>query len=97
MENKYEQYALLSCKLKELEAEQTALREEILTDMQAKGERSIEHTLGKFTVQSRKKWTYPESVLKKEEAYKLAKTKAELNGTATFIENHNLTFTIAKL
>lgn len=93
----YTQYAAIVEEMAHLEEKKAALRVLILSDMQEKDQEKVETVLGKFSIQRRKKWAYPDAVKEKEEAFKIAKINAEENGTATFTESELLVFTPVKL
>ena len=96
MKETYEKYASLDAQIKVLEEQKEALKTEILSKMLENEEEKISTEFGNFTVTKLKKWTYPLEVVNKETDYKLAKSKAETDGTATFVENNSLRFSQAK-
>lgn len=96
MKETYEQYASIDAQIKVLEEKKDALKNEILSKMVKNEEDKVSTEFGNFTVTKLKKWTYPIEVVNKETDYKMAKSKAETDGTATYAENNSLRFTPAK-
>lgn len=93
----YTEYAALTAQMNEIEEKREAMKKTILEKMQEEQRESVEHALGKFAIQYRKKWTYPEAVKKLEQRWKVAKVDAEESGVATFEENGSLYFTPIKI
>ena len=89
----YEEYALINSKIAELEAQKEAIKVKILEDMINRGTKKEVHALGSYTISSLKKWSYPETVTKLEEKFKVAKVKAQNSGEATYTEVESLRFT----
>lgn len=75
-------YALIEEKAKAIEEEKQMLRAEILADMQKNKLDKIESDFGKFTVSSRRTWTYSATIIKLAEKLKIAKVKEETKGIA---------------
>lgn len=90
---KFEQYAILSKQIEELQKEKDALKEEILKEMTSRGEEKVDTVFGKFSIAKLKKWEYPEYVKSLEEAYKVEMAKAQETGEATYTESPSLRFT----
>lgn len=87
---KLEKYADLKNSIKRLEEEAALLQPEIMAEMGDAQEISTE--FGTFTVASRRKWTYPESVEKSREELKKAELEAQQTGYATYDEKPYLVF-----
>ena len=97
MEKNYEQYALLDATIKDLENKKDALKVEILKSMVENKEEKINTNVGTFSVTKLKKWLYPVEVMNLESDFKIAKSNAELKGTATFTESESLRFNSLKI
>lgn len=97
MKEKYEEYAVLSAQIKELTDKKSAMANEILSDMQKRGVLTEEHGVGKFTVSKLKKWSFPKSILEKEEEVEVLKEKAKSTGEAKYEESDSLRFTGIKI
>jgi len=97
MQNIYEEYALLEIKEKEFKVKKDQLRTLIIKGMIESGEKKKETSMGSFSVNPLKKWSYPEHVNELEENFKVAKAKAESSNEATFTEKESLRFTSIKL
>ncbi len=104
----YEEYAILEAQIEELENKKTSMRVSILEEMIKNGEKTVDTSVGKFTVTPLKKWTYPEWVTKLgeeikkeisalEDKFKAEKAKAESTKEATYTESASLRFTKIKL
>lgn len=93
----FAQFVTLEAEYKDLGTRRDALRQVIVEEMQKNGTDKEENTYGKFTVASKKSYTYTEAVNKKVEALKLAKYKEEKNGKATVSETHYLRFTAVEV
>jgi len=97
MSNIYEEYAAVDAEEKAIKAKKEQLRPFIIKKMIEDGLDKIETSLGKFSVNPLKSWTYPEGVIELGESFKAAKAKAESTGEATFEESPSLRFTPVKL
>lgn len=81
---------------KEIDAQVTALKAELLADMQKRGETKVATEYGAFTVATRTSYTYTEAVKKLEEKAKLAKVKEEQSGKAQARVTHYIVYKEAK-
>jgi len=97
MQNLYEEYALLEAEISVLEMKKEQLKPVILQQMIDGGVDKIETIVGKFSVSTRKTWTYPVEVNEIGEEFKAAKAKAESTNEATFEQSTGLRFTSIKL
>lgn len=95
--NIFEEYALLETQEKEIKLKKEQLRPFIMEQMISKGEKKVETSVGSFSVNPLKKWTYPERIIKMEEDFKAEKAKTQSTGEATYVEEPSLRFTILKL
>lgn len=95
--NLYAEYADVEAQIAALELKKEQLRPHIVQMMLADGKEKLDIGVGKFSLSVRRKWTYPESVTKKEEEFKAAKATAESTGEATFEEFDQLRYTSTKL
>lgn len=96
IEQKLELYALNQQRIKSIQEEQDALKEEILpavSDNPKLGETS----LGKFTVSNRKSYKYPKHIEELEEDLKAKKAKAVSAQEVEVTETPSLRFTPIKL
>lgn len=101
MYNLYEEYAVLESEIKALESKKAQLRPHILKKMIDEGLKSMDTSVGKFSITPLKSWTYPEEVTEQvstlSDEIKAIKAKAESTGEATYETKPSLRFTIAKL
>jgi len=97
METKFEKYAVLNSRIKELTEEKDELKAEIVEDMVERGEKNVKTSIGKFSIVRLKTWTYTERVAELEEDYKAQKAKEESTGDATFVEKPSLRFVQIKI
>ena len=88
----YEEYAILEAQIKALENQKDSLRVGILKSMAEAGQKSVNTSMGKFSIVKLKVWIYPKSVLKIGDDFKAAKAKAESTGDATYTESESLRF-----
>lgn len=95
--NLYSEYATLDAEIAALELKKEQLRPHIVKMMLEDGVEKVDIGVGKFSVNKRKVWQYPEEVLEVGEKFKAAKAKAESTGDATFEEVDSLRYTPAKL
>lgn len=95
--NIYGEYAQIDAEIAALEAKKEQLRPHIIKMMMDQGLEKVDIGLGKFSVNPRKVWTYPEEVTAINDEFKAAKAKAESTGEATFEEVPQLRFTPVKL
>ena len=93
----FEDYAILQSKIDELETKKESLRTNILEDMVAREVKKEVFSMGSFSVNPLKKWTFPQNIIDLEEKFKTAKEKAKSTGDATFVESPSLKFTPIKL
>ncbi len=87
----------LKAQIAEIELKQDQLRPHIITSMVEQGMTKTELDIGKFTVERRKVWTYPEAVVELGEELKAQKATAESTGEATYTEVEGLRYTPVKL
>lgn len=80
----FNKYAKLKRQMLALEEQLKALQPELLTVLSASGPVTAKGS--QFCLKKRKRWIYPERVLKLTEKLKVAKQQAELAGTATHTE-----------
>jgi hypothetical protein len=95
--NLYSEYASVKAQIAALELKEEQLRPHIIEMMQNEGEDKKDIGVGKFSLSSRKVWTYPERITEMNEELKAEKAKAESTGEATFEEVPQLRYTAAKL
>jgi hypothetical protein len=81
---------------KEIDAQVTALKAEMLAYLQERGATKVTTEYGSFTVATRTSYTYTEAVKKLEEKTKLAKVKEEQKGLAQARETHYIVYKEAK-
>lgn len=92
----YEEFAILSSKIKELTEKKDAIRDLILAELVESGAQGAVTSFGKFTISKLKTWTYSPQVEKIAEDLKAKKAEEESTGDATFEEKPLLRFTPAK-
>jgi hypothetical protein len=95
--NLYSEYATLEAEIGALELKKEQLRPHIIKMMLEDGVEKLDIGVGKFSVNKRKTWTYPDEVIEIGEKFKAAKAKAESTGDAEFEEVDQLRYTPAKL
>lgn len=95
--NPFDEYAVLDAQIKALTAQKEALRPALLEEVLRLPEKKYDSDLGKFGITHTSKWTYPDKVLKMEEAYKTAMERAKSTGEATCEVVETLRFTPVKL
>lgn len=95
--NIFGEYADVEAQIAALELKKEQLKPFIIKKMLEDGKEKVDIGVGKFSLSIRKKWTYPESVIAKEEELKAAKATAESTGDATFEEFDQLRYTSTKL
>lgn len=104
MHDHYAEYALLDQQEREIAARKEAVKTKIIQAMVAEDVKSLDHSLGKFTVSKLKSWTYPDAVSRMEQEskdivaeimdrVKAEKALAESTGEATYTERESLRFT----
>ena len=91
-EEKYEQYALIKHKIKQLEKEESDLKKQILQELQDNKVKDHKTGFGTFINASKKVWSYSEDLQKKEEAVKIQKVDEQEKGIAKAKESHYLMF-----
>lgn len=96
MKEKYQEYALISSKMKEMEERKDCLREQIIESMIESTEEKILTDFGTFSITRTKKWEYPVEILNLEDTYKRAKKISEMDGSAKCEENKSLRFVSIK-
>lgn len=89
---KYERYAELKNLVAEAEIEIKEINKEILDELRELGVEEFPTDFGKFVLSKRKKWIYPEEVIRLEEEYKAKKKESEQIGTADYLEAVELRF-----
>jgi hypothetical protein len=93
----YEEYAVIDAQIKALTDQKEGLRARILDVLIDQNEEKLPTDVGTFSVSHRKKWDYPERILKMESAYKTAQIKAQSTGEATYEIVETLLFTPIKI
>lgn len=76
------QYATLSMQIKDLEAQRSALKENLISEFKSDGVEKVENDFGTFTTYPVTTWKYSPVLVKKEEAIKIAKIKEQEKGIA---------------
>ncbi len=97
MDNIFEEYALLESQEKAIKLKKEQLRPFILEKMIKDGINKLDTVVGKFTVEKRKTWTYPERISNMEEELKAEKALAQSTKEATYEETEGLKFISIKL
>lgn len=97
MKKIYEEYAVLTAQIKDLQNKKDALAVDILKDMVGNGLESQKLPIGKFTVAKVTRWTYPESITEAQDKLDAKKEKMKLTGEAVSQETDSLRFTPVKL
>lgn len=97
MKKIYEEYAVLSAQIKDLQNKKDAITADILADMVSQGLESQKLPLGKFTIAKVKKWAFPESITKAQDELDAQKEQMKITGEATATETDSLRFTPVKL
>jgi len=101
MDSIYETYALLEAEIAAREAKKAQLKPFIIKRMIEDGMKSMDTSVGKFSVSKRKVWSYPEEVVlavkELDQEAKAIKAKAESTNQATYEEVPSLRFTQIKL
>lgn len=88
-----EEYARIKNQIKGLTTSAEIISEEILLGIQAEGVEEIEiQGVGKITLVSKRKYTYPKDLEEEEKNLKQAKKEAEATGEATYVENPYIIF-----
>lgn len=86
--DKLRDYAELKIEIARLQEKADELNNEVLSMMQDNELEEIEiNGLGKLSLGSRRKWTYPENISSLEDELKSKKKEAEQVGTASYVEN----------
>jgi len=104
----FEKYAVLDAQINVLTTQRDALKPEIIEEIIAKGAKSTNTAVGKFTVKQLKTWTYSSMFEKKEkkikseikdlkEEVKALQAKEQEDEIATYVANPSLVFTEIKL
>lgn len=96
MKKIYEEYAVLTAQIKDLQNKKDAIAADILKDMAANGMESQKLPIGKFTVAKVTKWTYPESITEAQDKLDAKKEKMKITGEATSQETDSLRYTPIK-
>lgn len=89
LEEVYKRYAFLEEKKRDIEKEQSELKERLKEDMPEEGTKFY---YGSYSWQTRKKWAYSEKVAEMETELKSLKKLEEKEGTATFEESKTVVF-----
>lgn len=97
MKKKYEEYAVLTAQIKDLQNKKDALAVDILKDMVGNGLESQKLPIGKFTVAKVTRWTYPEAIVEAQDKLDAKKEKAKITGEATSETSDSLRFTPVKI
>lgn len=85
-------YAGVKEQIAALEAELEKMKPEVIEEVVATGEPTLDTEFGSFTVSNLKTWTYTPKVTKAADALKALKAKEELTGVATFVEKQSLRY-----
>jgi hypothetical protein len=93
----FEEYAVLEAEEKAIKAKKEQLRPFIIKSMAEQGVSKIETLVGKFSLGTRKVWSYPERIKELEQEFKKEKALSESTGEAICEEVEQLRFTQAKL
>lgn len=92
MKDKFQKYAEIKTAISKLEEELEKLLPDIIGVMQDQGAEEYEMELGKFIMNKRRTWSYPEEIKHQEESLKACKRDAERTGEATYEEKPILKF-----
>ena len=93
----YEEFAVLDAQIKHLTNQKDELKVKILEELVNTEEKSVNLSVGKFTISELKTWTYTDNVTELEEEFKALKAKEQSVGVATFEAKPSLRFTAIKL
>jgi len=86
----YEEYAVLKAQIKVLKAKEDKLKLDIVKELVASGNETLELPIGKFTVARLKTWAYTSRVAELEEEFKARKATEQSTGEATYEEKPSL-------
>ncbi len=89
LEEVYKRYAFLEEKKRDIEQEQSELKERLKEDMPEHGTKFY---FGSYSWQNRKKWSYSEKVTEMEAELKSQRKLEEKEGTATCEESKSVVF-----
>lgn len=92
----FREYKKLDAKLKQMEEQKQALRDEIVEGLRKEGVEKTETDYGTFTRARRVSYKYTDAVKKLEEKVKLAKVKEEQKGLAEPSEKEYLVYSKLK-
>ena len=85
----YKRYAILEKKRRDIEKEQSELKQRLSEDMPEEGTKFY---YGSYSWQNRKKWSYSDKVAEMETELKSLKKLEEKEGTATFEESKSVVY-----
>lgn len=85
-------YARLKIQEKEIAKQLEELKPTVLAGLEERGLDKQPTSLGDFTIQKKKSWTYSENVAEQTSRLKQMKDSEEADGTATFEETSILAF-----
>ena len=89
LEEIYKRYAILEQKRRDIEKEQSELKQRLSEDMPEEGTKFY---YGSYSWQNRKKWSYSDKVTEMEAELKSLKKLEEKEGTATFEESKSVVY-----
>jgi hypothetical protein len=95
-ETSCQEYAVIKAQIKELKIREEKLKVEIVKDLIASGEETVDLPVGRFTVARLKTWDYTPKVKELEEAFKAQKASEQSTGDATYTEKASLRFSEVK-
>lgn len=95
--NLYDNYALIKSKISALTEEGDKIKAKIIANMVNNNSKKEIVTLGTFTLNKLKTWTYTKKTIDLGEEFKTQKAKEQSTGDATFVEKSSLTFIEIKL
>ena len=90
--DKFEQYAILQTRIKEMSKEADELKKDLIAAVKESGEKTVKKDYGKFTLAVKKNWKYSPAVDMKKEEIKMLQIEEQEKGVAELKETEYLTF-----
>lgn len=91
-ETKFEKYAILQTRIKEMSKEADELKKDLIEGIKETGQKTIKKDYGKFTLAVKKNWKYSPAVDAKKEEIKILQVEEQERGVAELKETEYLTF-----
>lgn len=94
--DKFQQYADIKRQIKDLEDQESLLKQSILQELEKNNTHKIDFDYGKFTYSCRTTYKYSEKINALQDKVKLAQLREQEKGIAKEIKSNYLTFTPKK-